>query len=135
MIRKAFATMTGVALLLASSATQTVIAKAGGSMRSAQEVRTEVMRLGAGEKARVKVRLRDGTKLKGYVSRAGEQSFAVTDGKAGVTREVAYADVAQVRKYGGGMSGTTKALIWGGVAATAAAVLFAARGAFCDGCD
>ena len=134
MIKRGFVIVLAAALLLTVSGGQTAFAKQGGD--SVGEVRTKVARLGVGEKARVEVRLRDEKKLEGYVSRAGDQSFAVTDKKTGVTTDVAYADVAQVRRYGGGMSGTTKALIGVGVAATAAAVLFAARGAFCDGmCD
>ena len=118
-------------LLLAAPGARPVAAKADGD--SVDEIRTKVARLGVGEKARVEVRLRDETKVKGYVSRANDQSFAVTDAKTGATREVAYAEAAQVKKLGGGMSGTTKALVWGGVAATAAVVLFVTRGAFCDG--
>lgn len=125
--------MLAAALLLAATGSQTVSAKQGGGSAAAQEVKTKVSKLGVGEKARVEVRLRDETKLKGYVSRAGDESFAVTDEKTGAKREVAYAEAAQVKKLGGGMSGSTKALIWGGVAATAAVVLYATRGAFCDG--
>lgn len=131
MIKRGFAIMLGAALLLAASGGQPVFAKAGGD--SAEEVRTKVARLGVGEKARVEVRLRDGWKLEGYVRRAGAQTFDVTEDESGVTIEVAYADVAQIRKRGGGASGTTKALIWGGAAAGAAVVLFAVRGVFCDG--
>ena len=133
MIKRGFAIMLGAALLLAASGGQTVFARQDGDSPGAEEVRAKVSKLGVGEKARVEVRLRDETRLKGFVGRAGERSFAVTEEKTGVIREVAYADVAQVKKRGGGLSGTTKALIWGGVAATAAVVLFAVRGAFCDG--
>lgn len=131
MIRKNFAIMLGAALVLAASGAQTVFARAVGG--SAEEVRAKVARLGVGEKARVEVRLRDGTKLEGYVSRAGEQSFDLTEEGTGVRVEVDYADVTQVRKRSRGLSGATKALIWGGVAASAAVVLYAVRGAFCDG--
>ena len=124
--------MLGAALLLAAAGAQAAFAKAGGD--SVDAVRTKVARLGVGEKARVEVRLRDERKLKGHVRRAGEQSFDVTEDETGVTFEVDYNDVARLRKRsGGGMSGTTKAFIWGGVAATAAVVLYAVRGAFCDG--
>lgn len=133
MIKRGFAIMLAAALVLAAAGGQTVFAKQGGGSPRAEEVRTKVSKLGTGEKARVEVRRLDGTKLKGYVSRAGDQSFAVTDEKTGATTEIAYADVAEVKKRGGGLSGTTKALIWGGVAATAAVVLFVTRGAFCDG--
>jgi len=131
MIRRDFAIMLGAALLLAASGAQKVFAKAG--VDSVEEVRTKVARLGVGEKARAEVRLGDETKLKGYVSRAGEQSFDITEEKTGVRIEIAYADVVQVKKLGGGMSGTKKAIIWGGFAATAAVVLYVTRGAFCDG--
>lgn len=131
MIKRSFAIMLGAALVLAASGAQAAFAKPG--VDAVEEVRTKVARLGVGEKARVEVRLRDETKLKGYVSRAGDQSFDLAEEKTGVRVEVAYADVAQVSKRGGGMSGSTKALIWGGVAATAAVVLYATRGAFCDG--
>lgn len=127
MIRRGFAIILGAALLLATTGSTTVFAK-----DSVEEIRSKVSKLGVGEKARVEVRRLDGTKLKGFVSRAGDQSFAVTDEKTSATIEVAYADVAQLKKRGG-LSGTTKALIWGGAAAGAAVVLFAVRGAFCDG--
>ena len=131
MIKRGFAIILGAALALAASGAQTVFAKSAGD--SVDEIRTKVARLGVGEKARVEVRLRDERKLKGHVRRAGEQSFDVTEDETGVTFEVGYGDVSRLRKRGGGMSGTTKALIWGGVAATAAVVLYATRGAFCDG--
>lgn len=131
MIKRGFAIMLGAALLLAATGAQAAFAKAGGD--SAGEVRAKVARLGVGEKARVEVRLRDEAKLKGFVSRAGDQSFDVTEEDTGVRIEVDYADVTQIRKRGGGLSGTTKALIWGGVGASAAVVLFVVRGAFCDG--
>lgn len=123
--------MLGAALALAASGAQNVLAGARGD--SVEEIRAKVARMGVGEKARVEVRLRGETKLRGYVSRAGDQSFAVTDEKTNATTEVAYADVAQIKKRGGGLSGSTKALIWGGVGASAVIVLFVARGAFCDG--
>ena len=131
MIKRGFAIMLGAALVLAASGAQTVFAKSGGD--AVEEIRTKVSKLGVGEKARVEVRLRDERKLKGHVRRAGERSFDVTEDETGVTLEVDYSDVSRLRKRGGGMSGTTKALIWGGVAATAAVVLYATGGAFCDG--
>ena len=60
-------------------------------------VKAEVARLGVGPAARVEVRLRDKTKLKGYVSAAGEESFTVTDAKTGAATVVAYPQVAKVK--------------------------------------
>ena len=55
------------------------------------------------------------------------------DAQTGALRTFNYTDVAQVKKRGGGISNTTKAIIWGGVAAGAIITLYTVRGAFCDG--
>jgi len=43
------------------------------------------------------VKLRDKTKLKGYVSEAGEDSFVIVDEKTDATSTLAYAQVQQVK--------------------------------------
>lgn len=63
----------------------------------AAKVRAEIKKLGTGEAARVKLELRDQTKLEGYVSDAGTDSFAVTDA-SGKTTTVPY---TQVKKASG----------------------------------
>ena len=60
----------------------------------AEKVKTGVAQLGVGEDARVAVKLRDKTKLEGYVSEVREDSFDITDLKTGVPTTVAYPDVA-----------------------------------------
>ncbi len=67
-------------------------------------MRVEVLKLGVGEKARVEVKLRDNSNLKGYIGEAGEDSFTVMDSKNGSNQRVAYADVEKVKKAGGGFS-------------------------------
>jgi hypothetical protein len=62
----------------------------------AGKVKLAVLKLGTGESARVRVVLRDKTKLEGYVSSAGEDSFAVTNFKTGVATTVAYPQVKGV---------------------------------------
>ena len=56
-----------------------------------------ISKLGTGPEARVEVKLRDKTKLKGYVSEAGENSFVVVDEKTGATSTVTYPQVKQVK--------------------------------------
>ena len=70
--------------------------------------------LGIGEKARVNVELRDGTKVSGYVRRTNEESFTVTDSDGFGFRSttIAYGDVLKVSK---GRSELTKFLIFTGV--------------------
>jgi hypothetical protein len=77
------------------------------------KVRAEINKLGTGEAARVKVELCDRTKLEGYVSEAGADSFAVTDA-SGRTTTVAY---PQVRKaHGNNLSTGVKIAIGVGIA-------------------
>ena len=45
--------------------------------RFAEKVRANVLKLGTGESARVRVKLRDQAKLEGYISDAGAETFTV----------------------------------------------------------
>lgn len=65
--------------------------------RFAQKVKEGIGKLGTGTDARIEVKLRDKTKLKGYVGEAGEESFVVVDGKTSATSTVAYTQVKQVK--------------------------------------
>jgi hypothetical protein len=60
------------------------------------------------------IRLKDGARLSGSVGAAGEDTFTMTDSKAGQPRTVAYADVARVKKAGGGLSARTWVIHRGG---------------------
>ncbi|HEX9919653.1 MAG TPA: hypothetical protein VGA87_10825 [Pyrinomonadaceae bacterium] len=91
------------------------------------------MKLGIGERARVEVKLRDDSRLKGYVSAAGADSFTVTDAKTGASTVLAYRDVAQVKKPGNGLSTMTKVLIGGAVAAGLIVTWQIVKPALCDG--
>lgn len=65
--------------------------------RFAEKVKEGIAKLGTGEKARIEVRLRDKTKLKGYVSEAGANSFVIVDEKTSATSTVTYAQVQRVK--------------------------------------
>jgi hypothetical protein len=65
--------------------------------RFAEKVKEGISKLGTGEEARIEVKLRDKTKLKGYVSEAGEDSFVIVDEKKGAASTVTYAQVKQVK--------------------------------------
>jgi hypothetical protein len=45
----------------------------------------------------VEVKLRDNTKLKGYVSEARQDCFILVDAKTGVATQVAYPNVKQIK--------------------------------------
>lgn len=90
--------------------------------RFADKVKAGVIRLGTGADARVEVKLRDKTKLSGYVSEANEGSFVVTDAKLGTNTVVAYPDVAQVR--GNNLSTGQKVLIGAAITAGVLAIIY-----------
>src|SRR5678816_1939031 len=58
--------------------------------RFAEKIKANLLKLGTGESARVKVKLRDQTKLEGYISDASADTFTVTNRKTGVATTVAY---------------------------------------------
>ncbi len=61
-----------------------------------EEVKVKVARLGVGEKSRVTVRFKDGTKLKGYIAQAKDSEFIVRDRKTDAPTVVSYRDVRRV---------------------------------------
>jgi hypothetical protein len=72
-------------------------AKEEKETRLAEKVKEGISKLGTGVEARVEVKLRNKTKLKGYVSEASEDSFVIVDEKTGTTSTVSYAQVKQVK--------------------------------------
>ena len=65
--------------------------------RFAGKVKEGISKLGTGPDARIEVKLRDKTKLKGYVSEAGDDSFIIVDEKTNATSRVTYSQVKQVK--------------------------------------
>jgi hypothetical protein len=63
----------------------------------AQKVKAKIIKLGTGKDAKIQVKLKDGMKLKGYVSEIKENSFVVTDEKTGTETEVTYPQTKQVK--------------------------------------
>ncbi len=63
----------------------------------AARVKASIFKLGTGPAAHIEVKLRDGTKLKGYVAEAGEDRFVVVEEKSGASMDVPYPQVKQVK--------------------------------------
>ena len=101
---------------LAGMTTVYAASKEEKQLRFAEKVKTNVLKLGTGEAAHVKVKLRDKTKLEGYISNAGEDTFTVTNPKTGMATTVAYPDVKSVQ--GNNLSTGAKIAIGVGIAAT-----------------
>ena len=79
--------------------------------RLSAKTKADVAAVGIGPEAKVLVKLRQGKKLKGYISQAGEDSFTITDSRTGSTTSIAYADVAEVQRHKGLSTG--KAILIG----------------------
>ena len=62
----------------------------------AQRVRRAVFQLGIGPEATIRVTLRDNTKLSGYVSEAGADTFTIIDSKSRAGVPIAYTEVSKV---------------------------------------
>lgn len=94
------------------------------------KVKAHILKLGTGEAARVKLKLKDKTKLEGYVAEAGADSFTVVDAKTGAATVVAYPQVAQAK--GNNLSTGQKIAIGVGVA-LALIIIYAVVKSKCDG--
>jgi len=64
--------------------------------RLALKVKSEIAKFGKGSNARVEVKLSNKTKLIGYISEVGNESFVVVD-KNGAATTVTYPQVKQVK--------------------------------------
>ncbi|MBV9929206.1 MAG: hypothetical protein JOZ96_29610 [Acidobacteria bacterium] len=122
MLRKTLAIMITGILWSSILGCQPARAQARGVNQATSAVRAAVQKLGVGSKARVEVKLQDGTKLRGFLSSAGEDAFTLTDPKTGASRRVAYAEVARVKesRMGFWARASVIALVVGGATAMAA---------------
>ena len=61
------------------------------------EVKAAIAKLGTGPKARISVKLRDKTKVSGYISRVDDTALVIADSKTGAATTVSYADVYEAK--------------------------------------
>jgi VIT1/CCC1 family predicted Fe2+/Mn2+ transporter len=88
----------------------------------AAKVKAAIAKIGFGSDARIEVRLRDKTKLKGYVSEANENGFVVVNEKTGIATQVAYPQVKKVK--GNNLSSGVKFAIGAAVVVVLLLILF-----------
>ena len=67
--------------------------------RFTEKVKANVRKVGTGEAARIKIKLRDKTKVAGYISAADDEGFTVIDSKTGTATTIAYAQVQSVQGH------------------------------------
>ncbi len=99
-------------------------ARAQSSLNAETKAKAEVVNRLNKKETRVKVKLRNGSEIKGRITQSSENSFTLTDEKTGNRSDIAYADVVNVE--GRGMSKKKKMFI----AIGAAVVVFAALTAY-----
>ena len=99
--------------------------KAEKEAKFAQKVKTEVTKLGVGTEAKIEVKLKDGTKLKGYVSNISDENFSVTNDKTGAVTEIPYPNAKQVK--GNNLNTGVKIVIIAGIFVAVLLVALQAR--------
>ncbi len=71
------------ALMVSGTVSQPALAAQSKSqVPTVEAVKSKVARQGIGSKAKVTIRLKNGTKVKGYVAQAGEEDFVIRDRKS-----------------------------------------------------
>ncbi len=88
----------------------------------AEKLKTEISKLGTGSGAKIKIKLKDGIKIKGYVTEVSENGFVVMNSETNKTVPVSYSQVKQAK--GNNLSSGVIILI--GVGVAIAFIIFAA---------
>lgn len=133
MFRRTFVILLIGALQITLVGLRPVSVLAKDESASVEMIRSDVAKLGVGKNAKVKVKLRDGSKLEGYVSETTKESFTVVHFKTGSSTTIPFPDVSQVSRPGKGLSTLTKVLIGAGIAGGAIIGWKILKPAVCDG--
>jgi hypothetical protein len=99
-------------------------------LRIAAKVKENIEKLGTGEKAKVKITLKDKTKIEGCVSEVQEDSFTVTDSKTGQETKVEYSQVKKVK--GNNLSTGVRIAIGVGIGLAILVIAVLAKGKVCS---
>ncbi len=78
-----------------------VLASSQADAQSTEQVKAKVEQLGTGERARASLRLKNGTKLKGYIQKAGDTEFVLNDKDKGTSTTLLYSDVSRIERRKG----------------------------------
>lgn len=108
-------------VLVSGTVSHPVLASQSKSQVSTVEaVKSKIARQGVGAKAKVTIRLKNGTKVKGYVAQAEENDFVLRDRKTDAPTTIRYEDVLKVEENRGHSTARNIAI---GVAVGVGAVL------------
>jgi hypothetical protein len=133
MFRRTLVSLLVGVLLTTALGFRPVYALAKDETQTVEKVRADIAKVGIGKEARVKLKLRDNTRLEGHILQTAEDSFTIVDSTTGNSRIVAYSDVTRVSKRGNGLSTMTKVLIGAAIAAGVVVGWQIIKPAICDG--
>lgn len=92
---------------------------AQGATQARNDAKARIAALGSGPKASVRITLRDGKKVQGWISEAADEQFAITNEKTGAITTIAYAEVKDVKS----LKPSKSAIALGAVVVVGAAAL------------
>lgn len=90
------------------------------TVRFAEKVKSNIVKLGTGKTALIKVKLKDKSKFEGYVSAVDEKTFTIADSKTNTVTTIEYSRVKSAK----GKNLSTGAKIGIGVGIAAAVIIF-----------
>ena len=96
MLRRILSTLLACSLI-AFVCVAPIYGNAGFQDNAAQKVKAKIAKLGTGPKARVKIKLKDGTSLKGHITEIEDSRFVLVADKTGTVNSITYADVTQIK--------------------------------------
>ena len=89
--------LAGLLIGILGTAPVSAQSRAGTDSQQADKIKAKVTRLGTGKQARVEVKLRDTTKLKGYIGQIAEDHFTLIDPKHGTVTTITYGQVEKIK--------------------------------------
>ena len=101
MFRKILSFLVVMLLVNSLSGAAAFAAQQSDEAEAVEKVILKVEKQGFGDKARVTVRMKDGTKVKGFISQAGANDFTVRNRKTGEPTLIRYSDVAKLENNRG----------------------------------
>lgn len=119
-------TLVGLVINLACAASASAGVSVDKEKERAEKVKVDIVKLGTGPQSLLEVKLRNGTRLKGYVKEAAEDHFVIVEENGGASTEVPYAQVKQVKQVKGNnlTKGAEKVVAVAGALAAVFVILF-----------
>ena len=100
-MRTCFICLLASVLVIASISMPVTAQQSNSDGATLEKVKAKVAKIGVGEKAKATVKLKDGTKIKGYIGQAGSDDFVLRDRKTDAPTTIRYSDVAKVESNRG----------------------------------